>query len=72
MLVVVLRSPVLLALLIGLASWHSHFGVQVVVEDYVHTHATKTLLLLASAGAHLLVGAGAVLAVLRVALRSFG
>ncbi len=65
-------NPALLVLLIGLAAWHSTLGVQVVIEDYVHTHATKTLLLLVSAGAHLLVGAGAVLAVLRIALRSFG
>ena len=65
-------NPVLLALLIGLAAWHSLLGVQMVVEDYVHTKATKTLLLLVSAGAHLLVGAGAVFAVLRIALRSFG
>ena len=65
-------NPVLLALLIGLGAWHSQLGVQMVVEDYVHTPATKTLLLLVSAGAHLLVGAGAILAVLRIALRSFG
>lgn len=65
-------NPVLLALLIGLAAWHSLLGVQMVVEDYVHTKATKTLLLLVSAGAHLLVAAVAVLAVLRIALRSFG
>jgi succinate dehydrogenase / fumarate reductase membrane anchor subunit len=65
-------NPVLLALLIGLGAWHSQLGVQMVVEDYVHTRSTKTLLLLASAGAHLLVGAGAIFAVLRIALRSFG
>jgi succinate dehydrogenase / fumarate reductase membrane anchor subunit len=64
-------NPVLLALLIALAAWHSQLGVQMVVEDYVHSRASKTLLLLLSAGAHLLVGAGAVFAVLRIALRSF-
>jgi succinate dehydrogenase / fumarate reductase membrane anchor subunit len=65
-------NPVLLSLLVGVGAWHSQLGVQVVIEDYVHAPGTKTLALLLSAGAHLLVGAIGIYAVLRIALRSFG
>lgn len=65
-------NPVLLSLLIGIGAWHSQLGVQVVVEDYVHAKGLKTLTLLVSTGAHLVVGALGVYAVLRIALRSFG
>jgi len=64
-------NPVLLSLLVGVAAWHSQLGVQVVIEDYVHAKGLKTLALLCSSGAHLLVGAGGIYAVLRIALRSF-
>ncbi|MCC7462569.1 MAG: succinate dehydrogenase, hydrophobic membrane anchor protein [Gammaproteobacteria bacterium] len=65
-------NPVLLVLLIGIAAWHSQLGVQVVIEDYVHAHGLKALALLGSIGAHLLVAALGILAVLRMTLRSFG
>jgi len=63
-------NPVLLALTLLLAVWHSWLGVQVVVEDYVHGFLTKTLTLLGSAAVHALLAATGVYAVLHVALRS--
>jgi succinate dehydrogenase / fumarate reductase membrane anchor subunit len=63
-------NPVWLALTVLIASWHSWQGVQVVVEDYVHGFAVKTLTLLLSAFAHALLAASGVYAVLHVALRS--
>ena len=65
-------NPVLLALLAIVASWHSQLGVHVVIEDYVHGRHAKIALLLASTFAHVLIAVVAVLALLRIALRSFG
>ena len=44
-----LRSPwraVPLALLLGVALYHGQLGMRVVIEDYIHKPATKTLLLM--------------------------
>lgn len=62
--------PVLLSLLVLVMAWHSQLGVQVVIEDYVHHHLLKTLSLLSSSFLHVLVAAGGIYAVLRIALRS--
>jgi succinate dehydrogenase / fumarate reductase membrane anchor subunit len=58
-------TALLLVLFIAVATWHSKLGVQVVIEDYVHG-GTKTLSLIVSTFAHLLVAAAAIFAVLRV------
>jgi succinate dehydrogenase / fumarate reductase membrane anchor subunit len=63
-------NPVLLSLLLVLACWHAWLGVQMVIEDYVHTFMSKTLLLMLSAFVHGLIAASGVYAVLRIALRS--
>lgn len=61
--------PVLLALALVLAIWHSWLGVQVVIEDYVHGFLAKTCSLLLSSCVHGLLVASALYAVLRIALR---
>lgn len=62
-------NPVWLSLLLAALCWHAQLGVQVVIEDYVHTQALKTAALLLNAGANLLLLAAGLYAVLRVALR---
>jgi len=61
-------TALLLALFVLVSAWHSQLGVRVVVEDYVHGTGSKTLLLVLSSFAHVLLGAAGVLAVLKVAL----
>jgi succinate dehydrogenase / fumarate reductase membrane anchor subunit len=62
-------NPVFLGLTVLLACWHSHLGVRVVVEDYVHAPMVKTATLLLSTAVHLLLVASGLYAVLRIALR---
>ncbi len=58
---------VLLSLLVGTLCWHSSLGVQVVIEDYVHGHATKLVSLLLAQFVHVLLATAGVFAVIRVA-----
>ena len=62
-------NPVWLTLTVVIAAWHSWQGVQVVIEDYVHGFATKTLSLVLSAFAHALIAASGAYAVLHIAFR---
>jgi succinate dehydrogenase / fumarate reductase membrane anchor subunit len=62
-------NPVLLGLFVLLACWHSHLGVQVVVEDYVHGPGVRTTTLLLSSAVHLMLTASGLYAVLRIALK---
>jgi len=59
-------TALLLILFIGVATWHSRLGMQVIIEDYVRGGA-KTVALVLSTFAHGLVGAAAVFATLRIA-----
>lgn len=57
----------LLALLAATVFYHSKLGIQVVFEDYVHTEWLKFTALILNNFIHVLLGAAAVISVLRVA-----
>lgn len=60
---------VLMLLTVATVAWHSHLGVQVVIEDYVHQPFAKVVSLVVSRFVHVLATAAAAFAILRI---SFG
>src|SRR5207237_228280 len=60
-------AALLLILLVLTCGWHSQLGVRVVVEDYVHGAAARTVTLVSVLFAHTLIAAAGVFAVLKVA-----
>lgn len=60
-------TALLLILLVLTATWHSRLGVQVVVEDYVHTPGTRTLTMVLVNFLHVFIAAAGVFAILKVA-----
>jgi succinate dehydrogenase / fumarate reductase membrane anchor subunit len=68
-----LQAPlqaVLMILFVAVSAYHSVLGLSVVIEDYVHGAALKTAMLLSVQLAHLVLGATAAFAVLKIALGS--
>lgn len=63
-------TAVLMILLIVAVFHHMQLGLQVVIEDYVHTRWTQITLLLLVKGAALLLGATGILSVLKIAIGS--
>ena len=63
------NATVLVAFLLGMF-WHARLGLQVIVEDYVHTPLSATLAQLAILFVCALAAIAGVLAVLRIALGS--
>ena len=61
-------TATLLCLLVVALFWHSRLGVHEVIEDYVRPPRLHSAAVLLSTLAHLLAGAAALLAVLRIAL----
>lgn len=61
-------NAVLLILLAATLAYHSYLGVQVVIEDYVHAHGAKVLLLTLSRFVHILLAVASVYAILRIGI----
>lgn len=61
-------TGVLLVLTAISVIWHSHLGVQVVIEDYVRSKGIKVASLALSTFAHVAAGIAAVFAILRIAI----
>jgi succinate dehydrogenase / fumarate reductase membrane anchor subunit len=61
-------SAVLMMLFVFATVWHSLLGVQVVVEDYVRGKGARVLVLVLLRFVHVLAGAAALFAVLKLAL----
>ena len=59
---------VMLVLFLASALYHSALGVQVVIEDYIHSEGLKIASLLLMKFAHAVVAAASIFAVLKVAL----
>ncbi len=61
-------NAVLLILLAATLAYHSFLGVQVVIEDYVHAHGAKVVLLTLSRFVHILLAVASVYAILRIGI----
>ena len=61
-------NAMLLLLLSVTMAWHSYLGVQVVIEDYVHSHGLKIASLLLSRYAHVVLAAAAIYAILKIGI----
>ncbi len=66
-----LRQPlntVLMLLFVSASLHHMHLGMRVIIEDYIHKHSTKTLLLLVNAFVCAVLAVIGVFAILKISL----
>ena len=57
-------------LLVAVSTYHAYLGTNVVVEDYVHAHGPKLLLMVSLRFLYVLCGGASIFAILRIAFGS--
>jgi succinate dehydrogenase / fumarate reductase membrane anchor subunit len=60
-------SALLAVLLVAVTAYHSYLGTNVVVEDYVHAHASKLFLVVLLRFVYVLCAGAGIFAILRIA-----
>ncbi len=60
-------TSILLILIVLAIGYHSYLGLQVVIEDYVHSKGLKVVALMSSALAHAALSIAALFAILKIA-----
>ena len=63
-------SGLLSVLLVAVLTYHAYLGTTVVVEDYVHAHGPKLLLMVSLRFLYVLCGGASIFAILRIAFGS--
>ncbi len=61
-------NALMLLLLSITMAYHSYLGVQVVIEDYVHSHGLRIAALLLARYAHIVLAVAAVFAILKIGI----
>jgi succinate dehydrogenase / fumarate reductase membrane anchor subunit len=63
-------TSILLILTVLTATYHSHLGVQVVLEDYIHSPGRKTAAIVLSTFAHFVLAIAGIFSIARIAFGS--
>ncbi|MDA0679358.1 MAG: succinate dehydrogenase, hydrophobic membrane anchor protein [Proteobacteria bacterium] len=63
-------NSIMLILMSVTLAWHSMLGIQIVIEDYVHSPGVKVVSIIVSKFGHVFLGVVAVVAILKVMLGS--
>ena len=59
-------NAILMGAFVGFSLWHTYLGLQVVIDDYIHTPGMKIFLLLIVRFAIIAVGAASLVAIVRI------
>ena len=60
-------NAILMGAFVGFALWHMYLGLQVVIDDYVHTAGMKIFLMLVVRFGVIAIGATSIFAIVRIA-----
>ncbi len=60
-------NPILMGAIVSFSLWHMYLGLQVVIDDYIHTAGAKIFLMLVVRFGIIAIGATSIFAIVRIA-----